>query len=218
MKKWKKYLLGVVLTIAAVCVLFFFDLSREEKAIGTSPLRQERATESESKQFDLHEDTTNSTKKEFSNKMLKKLKSWEMPECDKEEIAACQKNTDVQEKNKIDAKSFNNQHNNMKDAESASSKITKFTKDYNVPESEWEPILESFTAITDADNKQETAYKTSKLMDIGTTMLLNKNYERAEQAFSAVIEVDANANANAVKWARIGLIQSLVGQGEIMKL
>jgi len=208
-KKWEKYLPGAVLTIAAVCVLFFSGLSREEK--GVAALRQKKATENESKQFDLHEDAAHSTKKEFSNKTLRKLEAGKTPEHGKKEIADRLGKTDVREKDKIDALPFNNQRKNIEDAEAASPEIAGLTQDYNIPESGWEPILESFTAIRDPGNKQETAYKISKLMDMGTTMLLNKNYGRAEQAFRAVIGIDADANA--VKWARMGLIQSLAGQG-----
>jgi len=213
MKIWKKYLPGAALAVATICALFFFGLNKKEAAPGAVSSQQKTAAETDPEQFYFQEDAMLSSNEAFSHKMTTTPKDLDISKNINEDSSNYIEKTDAQPHDKATIEPFDdNRRKNIEEAVTAPPEMARLTKDYNIPKSKWEPIFESFVSIRNFANKQETVYKSSKLMDMGTTMLLNRDYEKAEQAFRAVIRIDADRNA--VKWARVGLVQSLAGQGE----
>ena len=221
MKQWKKYLPGAVLIITFVCILFFIAINRHNDISGntdSSVFSQKKEMpallKSRHEKFYTGKNIEDPAAKVITrNKMLSSLKTSDMPESVKEQIADYLAETDIPEAN-FNAKSFWEQDNdNMENTEVLSPHLAKFTKDYNIPSSQWRHLLESFQTIHDPGNRQEMTYKSSRLMDMGITMLLNKDYEKAEDAFMAVVRMDTDNCSDAVKWAKAGLIRSLAAQG-----
>jgi len=205
MKRWKIYLSSAALATMFFSALFFFGLNKEEKNL--NPDSSQRI-ESESKSVGRQEGEAPSA----DVKRLATLKNPDIPIYIQEDIPEYIKETEAWEDNYAHDDIVNITDEN-RDARSDPPEMDRLTKDYHVPESAWEGLLESFVSINDLGNKQEVNYKISKLMDMGTTMLLDGDCEKSEQAFRAVIEIDA-ADADVMKWARMGLVQSLEGQGK----
>lgn len=219
MKQWKKYLPGAVLIITFICILFFIATNRHKNISGNTDSRlfsqkkeMPALLKSRHEKFYTGENIEDPAAKAITrNEMLSSLETSDMPKSVKEQIADYLAETDIVQTN-FNVKSFWEQDNREK-TEVLSPHLAKFTKDYNISFSQWKPLLESFQTIHDPGNRQEMTYKSSRLMDMGITMLLNKDYERAEDAFLAVIRMDTDNCSDTIKWAKAGLIRSLAAQG-----
>jgi tetratricopeptide (TPR) repeat protein len=98
----------------------------------------------------------------------------------------------------------------QEELEHVTPEIKRANEDYAISDDQWESLLDEFQTINNPKNKQEKELKASTLMDMGTTMLMEQQYDHAQEAFEAVIEI--NPKTDAAKFARAGLIQTLIAQ------
>ncbi len=222
MKKWKKYLFGAFLIIASVCILFFIAIDRHKEIFeiddSRTPLQKKETSallKIREKEIYHGENMKNPEAKAITRneKLLSILEKSDMPESVKEEIADYIAEADILQASFKSEFFLSRDIDNTEKAEIQAPHFDKFIKNYNIPSSRWIPLLESFQTVHGPGNDQEISYKSSRLMDMGTTMLLNKDYERAEDAFLSVIRMNGNRCADITKWAKAGLIRSLEGQG-----
>jgi tetratricopeptide (TPR) repeat protein len=98
----------------------------------------------------------------------------------------------------------------QEELEHVTPEIKRANEDYAISDDQWESLLDEFQTINNPKNKQEKELKASTLMDMGTTMLMEQQYDHAQEAFEAVIEI--TPKTDAAKLARAGLIQTLIAQ------
>jgi len=222
MRQRKKYLFGALLIIAVVCILFVIAINRHKEISKNAdvrmPLQQkEMSAFLKNRQEKIyHEKNRKDPQTKAINrneKLLSILKTADIPESVKDQIADYIAETNITQTS-FHAKSFLNRDiDNTEKIEVPTPHFNKFTKNYNISSSQWKPLLESFQIVHNPGNEQEMTYKSSRLMDMGTTMLLNKDYKSAEDAFLSVIQMNGNHCQDVTKWAKAGLIRSLEGQG-----
>ncbi|VEN74181.1 hypothetical protein EPICR_30114 [Candidatus Desulfarcum epimagneticum] len=210
MKPLKKYCLFPALIIAVFCAWFFLNPGKEEK----EPVRSSSTLEESASGTPGLKDGPKTSRNPAPGDMLAKLQASDIPEHVKTEIAGRLEEGPVFENDPRDMDTAGKRNENREEEKADSLEIARLTQDYDVPESMWDGVLESFSTIRDMGDAREIAYKTSKLMDMGTHMLLSRKWEKAEEAFRAVVGMESyGIEDEAARWARAGLIQSLSEQG-----
>jgi len=226
MKQWKKYLSAAILIIGLVCILFSITIKRHKKIsedAGVKGILQKKEMPApvKNRQEKVYHGEDIKDQKEKAKarneKLLLALKTADMEKSVKERIMDYIANIPESVKDQNgDYKAetdFNRKIDNTGNKAASKPHTDQFSKDYNIPPVQRRSLIESFRTVHDPGNEQEIEYRSSRLMDMGTTMLLNKDYKSAEDAFVSVIQMNSDDCSDISKWAKAGLIRSLEGQG-----
>jgi TolA-binding protein len=87
------------------------------------------------------------------------------------------------------------------------------TAGFEIPDDQWDKMIKRYSENLDLNNEQDLTIKSSALMDMGLTKLMKRDFIKAEQAFTTIINKFPNSEIESK--ARIFLIETFRQQKKI---